>query len=137
MATGTRRFSPRRELGIGITAYGVLGRGLLTSSKGSGEGDFRNILLRRCQGENLTRSERLAAALAMVAQSEGFTAAQAAIAWVVSRGSDIVPLVGVRTVERLAEALASPLQLSQEALSAIEKAVPEEAVAGERFMVTH
>ncbi|WP_254217694.1 aldo/keto reductase [Burkholderia multivorans] len=110
---------------------------MLTSSKGSGEGDFRNILLRRCQGENLTRSERLAAALAMVAQSEGFTAAQAAIAWVVSRGSDIVPLVGVRTVERLAEALASPLQLSQEALSAIEKAVPEEAVAGERFMVTH
>jgi len=91
----------------------------------------------RFQGENLTRNERLAAALAMVAQSEGITAAQAAIAWVASRGADIIPLVGARTVERLTEALSSPLQLSQEALSAIEKAVPEDAVGGERFMVAH
>ena len=126
-----------RELGIGITAYGVLGRGLLTGSKGSGEGDVRNIFYPRFQGENLTRNERLAAALAMVAQSEGITAAQAAIAWVASRGADIIPLVGARTVERLTEALSSPLQLSQDALSAIEKAVPEDAVGGKRFMVAH
>lgn len=126
-----------RELGIGITAYGVLSRGLLTGSKGSGEGDYRNILYPRFQGENLTQNERLAAALAMVAQREGITAAQAAIAWVASRGADIIPLVGARTVERLTEALASPLQLSQEALSSIEKAVPEDAVGGERFMVAH
>jgi aryl-alcohol dehydrogenase-like predicted oxidoreductase len=126
-----------RELGIATTAYGVLGRGLLTGSKGSGEGDFRNILYPRFQGENLTRNERLAAALAMVAQSEGITAAQAAIAWVASRGADIIPLVGARTVERLTEALSSPLKLSQESLSAIEKAVPEDAVGGERFMVAH
>lgn len=126
-----------RDLGIGITAYGVLGRGLLTGSKGSGEGDFRNILYPRFQGKNLTRNERLAAALAMVAQNEGITAAQAAIAWVASRGADIIPLVGARTVKRLAEALSSPLQLPQDALSAIEKAVPEDAVGGERFMVAH
>jgi aryl-alcohol dehydrogenase-like predicted oxidoreductase len=126
-----------RELGIGTTAYGVLGRGLLTGSKGSGEGDFRNILYPRFQGENLTRNERLAEALAMVAQSEGITAAQAAIAWVASRGADIIPLVGARTVERLTEALASPLELPEEALSEIEKAVPDEAVGGERFMVAH
>lgn len=124
-----------REFGIGITAYGVLGRGLLTGSKGSGVGDFRNILYPRFQGENLTRNERLAAALAMVAESEGITAAQAAIAWVASRGSDIIPLVGARTVERLTEALASPLQLPVEVLSQIEQAVPEDAVGGERFMV--
>lgn len=126
-----------RELGIGITAYGVLGRGLLTGSKGSGDGDFRNILYPRFQGDNLTRNQRLAAALAMVAQSEGITAAQAAIAWVASRGADIIPLVGARTVERLNEALSSPLHLSLESLSAIEKAVPEDAVGGERFMAAH
>jgi aryl-alcohol dehydrogenase-like predicted oxidoreductase len=123
-----------RELGIGITAYGVLSRGLLTGSKGSGEGDFRNILYPRFQGENLTQNEQLAAALAKVAESEGITAAQAAIAWVASRGQNIIPLIGARTVERLAEALTSPLQLSDEALSAIEDAVPEEAVRGDRFM---
>lgn len=126
-----------RDLGIAITAYGVLSRGLLTGSKGSGEGDFRNALYPRFQGENLKRNERLAAALAKVAQSEGITAAQAAIAWVASRGADIIPLVGARTVERLTEALASPLELSKKALSEIENAVPEDAVSGERFMVAH
>lgn len=126
-----------RDLGIGITAYGVLSRGLLTGSKGSGEGDFRNALYPRFQGENLTRNEKLAAALAKVAQSEGITAAQAAIAWVASRGADIIPLVGARTVERLTEALASPLELSKKALSEIENAVPQDAVSGERVMVAH
>ena len=124
-----------RELEIGITAYGVLSRGLLTGSRGSGEGDFRNILYPRFQGENLTQNERLAAALAKAADNEGITAAQAAIAWVASRGPDIIPLVGARSVERLTEAITSPLQLSKEALSEIEKAVPQEAVGGERFMV--
>lgn len=123
-----------RELGIGITAYGVLSRGLLTGSKGSGEGDYRNILYPRFQGENLMQNERLAAALAKVAESEGISAAQAAIAWVASQGQDVIPLIGARTVERLTEALASPLQLSDHALFAIEEAVPEEAVRGDRFM---
>ena len=94
-----------RELGIGITAYGVLGRGLLTGSKGSGDGDFRNILFPRFQGENLTQNERLAAALAKAADKQGITAAQAAIAWVACQGPDIIPLVGARTVERLKEGL--------------------------------
>jgi aryl-alcohol dehydrogenase-like predicted oxidoreductase len=70
-------------------------------------------------------------------KGEGITAAQAAIAWVASRRADIIPVVGARTVERLTEALASPLELSKEALSEIEKAVPEEAVGGNRFMVAH
>jgi aryl-alcohol dehydrogenase-like predicted oxidoreductase len=123
-----------RELGIGVTAYGVLSRGLLTGSKGSGAGDLRGTYYPRFQGENLKQNERLAVALSEVAEREGITAAQAAIGWVASQGGDIIPLVGARTVGRLAEALASPLQLSSGALSAIEKAVPENAVRGDRFM---
>lgn len=125
-----------RELGIGITAYGVLSRGLLTGSKGTGEGDFRSRLYPRFQGENLGKNETLAARLSTVAQREGLTVAQAAIAWVASRGTDIIPLVGARTVERLKEALASPLQLSDEARSAIEEAVPQDGVGGSRLMVS-
>lgn len=58
-------------------------------------------------------------------------------AWVSSQGADIIPLVGVRTVDRLTEALASPLQLTEEALSEIQNVVPDDAVAGGRFMVAH
>ena len=123
-----------RELGIGITAYGVLSRGLLTGSKGSGEGDVRKRFYPRFQGQNLAHNERLAEALAGVAEREGITAAQAAIGWVASQGADIVPLVGARTVARLTEALDSPLQLSASALAAIGEAVPEDAVRGDRSM---
>ncbi|MFN3210031.1 MAG: aldo/keto reductase [Roseovarius sp.] len=124
-----------RELGVGMTAYGVLSRGLLTGSTGNGEGDMRSTLLPRFQGENLTQNQLLARALAEVAEAEGITAAQAAIAWVANRGYDIVPLVGAKTVERLTEALGAPLGLPESALDAIEKAVPSEGVAGGRHMV--
>ncbi|WP_370678201.1 aldo/keto reductase [Pleomorphomonas sp. PLEO] len=123
-----------RALGIGITAYGVLGRGLLTGSKGSGEGDLRKTYYPRFKDENLSHNQRLANALATVAEGEGITAAQAAIGWVASQGPDIIPLVGARTVERLMEAVRAPLRLSPAALAAIEKAVPEDAVQGDRFM---
>lgn len=126
-----------RELGIGLTAYGVLGRGLLTGSTGSGQGDVRGTLYPRFQGENLKINQRLATTLAEVSQREGISAAQAAIAWVASRGVDVFPLIGARTVERLNEALAAPLNLSDASLAAIEDAVPTDAVAGERFMVAH
>ena len=124
-----------RELGIGVTAYGVLSRGLLTGSTGSGEGDVRSMFYPRFQGENLSKNERLAAALARAAEGEGITAAQAAIAWVLSQGEDIIPLVGARTVERLTEALAAPAQLSPSSLAAIEAAVPQNGVHGSRSMV--
>ncbi len=123
-----------RELGIGITAYGVLSRGLLTGSEGRGDGDVRGTYFPRFQGANLTQNARLAAALAEAAGRERITAAQAAIGWVASQGNDIIPLVGARTVERLTEALTAPLQLSQATLSALEKAVPQHAVHGDRFM---
>lgn len=125
-----------RELGIGVTAYGVLGRGLLTGSNGSGAGDMRSAYYPRFQGENLARNARLADALAAVAAKEGISAAQAAIGWVASQGQDIIPLVGSRTVKRLAEALASPLTLSAESLAVIEAAVPNGAIQGDRFMAT-
>lgn len=124
-----------RELGIGITVYGVLSRGLLTGSTGSGEGDVRSTFYPRFQGENLSKNERLAAALAKAAEGENITAAQAAIAWVLSQGEDIIPLVGARTPERLAEALGAPERLSASSLAAIEHAVPQDAVRGSRSMV--
>lgn len=124
-----------RELGIGITAYGVLSRGLLTGSTGSGQGDVRSTFYPRFQGENLSKNERLAAALRQAAEGEHITAAQAAIGWVSSQGDDIIPLIGARTVERLTEAMAAPMRLSPSSLAAIEAAVPQDAVHGGRLMV--
>jgi aryl-alcohol dehydrogenase-like predicted oxidoreductase len=126
-----------RELGIGITAYGVLSRGLLsghwTADRQTSVTDFRSHSP-RFQGENLQQNLRLVEALRTIAESRGATVAQAAIAWVLSRGGDIVPLVGARRRDRLSEALgALDLQLSAEDLAAIEQAVPASAVAGTRY----
>ena len=125
-----------RELGIGITAYGVLGRGLLIGSKAGGEGDIRKSFYPRFQDRDLSHNERLATALADVAEGEGITTAQAAIGWVASQGDDIVPLVGARTVARRREALAAPLRLSASGLAAIGGAVPEDAIQGDRIMAS-
>jgi pyridoxine 4-dehydrogenase len=122
-----------RALGIGITAYGVLGRGLLGGSRPTGPGDFR-ARSPRWAGDNLARNAALAEALARVAAGHGATPAQAAIAWALARGEDVVPLVGARRPERLAEALAAlQLRLGPEVLPAIEEAVPAGAVAGARY----
>lgn len=94
---------------------------MLAGSTGSGQGDFRNTCYPRFQGDNLKHNEMLANALAKASESEGITAAQAAIAWVASQGNDIIPLVGARKVDRLTEALGAPLRLSADVLSAIEK----------------
>jgi aryl-alcohol dehydrogenase-like predicted oxidoreductase len=124
-----------RELGVGITAYGVLSRGLLSGrwSADLRSRDFRSILP-RFQGANLERNLALVDALRGVAESRGVTVAQVAIAWVLSRGSDVVPLVGARRRDRLAEALkAAELILGAQELSAIERAVPAGAAAGDRY----
>ncbi|UHD45802.1 aldo/keto reductase [Aureimonas altamirensis] len=124
-----------RELGIAVTAYGVLGRGLLTGSKGNGDGDLRATYYPRFQDENLTHNAKLADTLRQVAEGEGLTAAQAAIAWVVSQGDDIIPLIGASTRARLAEAINAPLRLSAASLSSMAGAVPPEAVRGSRNMM--
>ncbi len=126
-----------RELGIGVTAYGVLSRGLLgghwSKERETGGGDFRSHAP-RFQGENLRRNLDLAEALGEVAANREATTAQVAIAWVLSRGEDIVPLVGARRRDRLEEALgAVAVELSEEDLAAVERAVPAGAAAGERY----
>lgn len=126
-----------RALGIGITAYGVLSRGLLSGhwSKDRGEGvkDFR-AHSPRFSGENLDRNLALVEALRSIAESKDVTVAQAAIAWVLSRGADIVPLIGARTRKRLAESLSAlQVSLTQDELKRIETAVPLGAAAGDRY----
>ncbi|MCQ4043581.1 aldo/keto reductase [Streptantibioticus rubrisoli] len=126
-----------RQLGIGVTAYGVLSRGLLsghwTRERGTAPGDFRGMSP-RFSGENLDRNLELVEALRQIAEARGATVAQIAIAWVLSRGEDIVPLVGARSRARLTEALgALDVTLDAADLDAIEKAVPAGAAAGDRY----
>ena len=122
-----------RELGVSITAYGILSRGLLSGSVPKGRGDFRTHAP-RFQGANRERNAQLAAALAELAREKGATPAQLATAWVLSRGEEIVPLIGARTRAQLAESLgALRLRLDAADLARIEAAVPAAQVAGERY----
>jgi aryl-alcohol dehydrogenase-like predicted oxidoreductase len=126
-----------RELGVGITAYGVLSRGLLgghwTGETSTGARDFRTYLP-RFKGENLQHNLALVEALRGVAEAKGVTVAQIAIAWVLARGEDVVPLVGARRRERLAEALgALDVALDADDLARIERAVPPGSAAGDRY----
>ncbi|MFI1809708.1 aldo/keto reductase [Streptomyces sp. NPDC020422] len=126
-----------RELGIGVTAYGVLSRGLIsghfTRERTLGAGDFRGMSP-RFQGDNLQRNLDLVDRLREVAETKGVTVAQIAIAWALSRGEDVVPLIGARRRDRLAEALdALEVTLDAADLAAIEEAVPAGAAAGARY----
>ncbi|MBM0275929.1 aldo/keto reductase [Micromonospora tarensis] len=126
-----------RELGVGVTAYGVLSRGLIsghwTPQRETDATDFRSHLP-RFAGANLDRNLALVDALRAVAEARGVTVAQIAIAWVLSRGEDIVPLIGARRRERLTEALgAAAVTLTEADLAAIEAAVPSGAAAGSRY----
>ncbi|WP_405148581.1 aldo/keto reductase [Nocardia salmonicida] len=126
-----------RQLGTGITAYGVLSRGLLSDTFRSGgpssAGDFR-AHSPRFQGENLTRNLRLVEALADIAATKQVSVAQLAIAWALSRGTDIVPVIGARTRTRLDETVgALAISLTPDESAVIEAAAPADAVAGERY----
>jgi len=123
-----------RELGIGVTAYGILSRGLLSPDTARlAEGDPRTRFPRFQQG-NLEQNLALLGALGKIAGERGVTTAQLAIAWVAAQGDDIVPLIGTKRRARLAEALAAfDLRLSPDELAAIEAAVPAARVAGERY----
>ena len=125
-----------RDLGISVTAYGVLSRGLL-SGRWTGEsdkaGDIRGAMP-RFQGENLQRNLKLVDALREIAAAKGVTVAQLSIAWVLSRGADIFPIIGARQRDRLTEALeALDVSLSEDDLLRMEAAVPPSAVAGDRY----
>jgi aryl-alcohol dehydrogenase-like predicted oxidoreductase len=121
------------ELGIGVTAYGVLSRGLLSGSKPAGPGDFR-AHLPRFRGENLERNQPLIEALERLAVEKGITPTQLAIAWVLAKGKNTVPVIGARTRRQLEESLgALGVELSPEDLARIEEAVPASEVAGTRY----
>jgi aryl-alcohol dehydrogenase-like predicted oxidoreductase len=126
-----------RELGIGLTAYAVLSRGLLgghwTPDRELSGRDFRSHSP-RFQGDNLARNLAMAGSLGEVAAELGITSAQLAIAWVAAQGADIVPLVGARRRDRLEESLgALDVDLSPADIERIEAAVPRGSAAGARY----
>jgi aryl-alcohol dehydrogenase-like predicted oxidoreductase len=125
-----------RELGIGITAYGVLSRGLISGhwrKDNVAAGDFR-AHSPRFQGANVDANLALVEALRHIAAAKHISVAQVAIAWVVQQGDDIVPLIGARRRDRLAEALGSlDAALTAKDMAAIELAVPKGAAAGARY----
>ena len=126
-------FPVLRELGIGVTAYGVLSRGLLSGSKPAATGDFRTRLP-RFAGEEGERNRRLVEQLETLARGKGATAPQLAIAWVLAQAPSIVPVIGARTRTQLAESLgALALTLSAGDLAQIEAALPAAAIAGSRY----
>ena len=131
-----------RELGISVTAYGILSRGLLSSGTARLAPNDPRTRFPRFSGENHAQNLELLVALEAIAERVGgglpaggsVTAAQLAIAWVASRGEDIIPLIGTKRRDRLAEALkALDLTLSADDLAAVEAAVPAAAVAGDRY----
>ncbi|HEX2643290.1 MAG TPA: aldo/keto reductase [Thermoanaerobaculia bacterium] len=126
-------FPTLAELGIGVTAYGVLSRGLLSGSKPAGPRDFR-AHLPRFTGENREQNERLVARLTELAAGKGISPSQLAIAWVLAKGESIVPVIGARTRAQLAESLgALEVKLSADEIAHLEEAVPASAVAGTRY----
>lgn len=125
-----------RELGIGVTAYGVLSRGLISghwSKNGARAGDFR-AMSPRFQGPSLDANLALVERLRAIAERMGATPAQVAIAWVAAQGDDIVPLIGARRRDQLAEALgALQVTLTPAHLAALSEAFPVGIAAGARY----
>jgi aryl-alcohol dehydrogenase-like predicted oxidoreductase len=126
-----------RELGIGVTAYGVLSRGLISghfaADRELAAGDFRTHAP-RFEGENRERNLALVEAMRALADARGATVAQVAIAWVLAQGHAIVPLVGARTRERLREGLgALELELGADEVASLESAFPPGVAAGDRY----
>ncbi len=122
-----------QTLGIGVTAYGILSRGLLSGSKPGANGDFR-AHLPRFAGNNFERNTELMKSFGDIAQEKGVTPSQLAIAWVFARGAQIVPLIGSRTRTQLAEALgALQIRLGAEDLSRIDACVPHDGIVGTRY----
>ncbi len=125
-----------RELGIALVAYGVLSRGLLGGRwaiAGEPPPDNRGHYP-RFQGTNFERNLTLVRALHGIAAAKGISVAQLAIAWVLARGRDVIPLVGARRREQLADAVAvAGVELTADDMASIERAVPAGAAAGERY----
>jgi aryl-alcohol dehydrogenase-like predicted oxidoreductase len=128
-----RVFPVLEEAGIATTAYGVLSRGLLSGSPTTGPSDLRSHLP-RFTGANLATNQRMVDRLREIAAAKGITQVQLAIAWVLAKKKSLVPVIGARTRNQLAESLgALNVKLSADDLTAVEAAVPADAVAGTRY----
>ncbi len=126
-------FPALRELGVGVTAYGVLCRGLLSGTRPGAQGDSR-ARMPRFSAENLEKNLAAARALGALAAERGVTATQLAIAWALSKDAAVVPVVGARTRRQLDEALgALELELGPDEIARLEAALPPDAFAGERY----
>jgi aryl-alcohol dehydrogenase-like predicted oxidoreductase len=126
-------FPVLEELGIGVTAYGVLSRGLLSGSKPGGRADFR-AHLPRFSGKNAAQNGLVTRELANLAAEKGVTAAQLAIAWVLAKARGIIPVIGARTRKQLAESLAAlQVKLTADEIARIEGLIPPSAIAGSRY----
>lgn len=126
-------FPVLEELGIAVTAYGVLSRGLLSGSHTAGPGDIRNHFP-RFKSENLERNQQLVSRLGKVASSKGIPPTQLAVAWVLARNPAIVPVMGAKSRAQLAESLAAlEVKLTPADMAALEAAVPADAVSGTRY----
>jgi aryl-alcohol dehydrogenase-like predicted oxidoreductase len=126
-------FPALNELGIAVTAYGVLSRGLLTGSKPASKSDIRNHFP-RFVGENLARNQGVIEALKKLAAEKGISPAQLAIAWVLSRGENIIPVMGARTRIQLNDSLSAlDVKLSGEDFKTVEDSIAASEVAGTRY----
>jgi aryl-alcohol dehydrogenase-like predicted oxidoreductase len=126
-----------RALGIGFVAYSPLGRGFLTGSFHKPEDipadDFRH-LSPRFQGENFYKNLQLVGRIQEMARAKGVTPAQLALAWVLSRGEDVVPIPGTKRRKYLEENVAAlKIVLSREDLARIEELAPKGVAAGQRY----
>ena len=126
-----------RELGIGLVSYSPLGRGFLAGRFVSAEeledGDFRRTNP-RFTGENLEQNRRLAERVRELAAAKGVTAAQYALAWVLSRGTDVVPIPGTKRRSYLEDnAGAVEVELSREELALLDEEFPHGVAAGDRY----
>jgi aryl-alcohol dehydrogenase-like predicted oxidoreductase len=127
-------FPVLEELGIAATAYGVLSRGLLTGAKASSaKSDMRNHFP-RFVGQNRDRNQKLIDSLNTLAREKGISPAQLAVAWVLAKSGNVIPVMGARTRSQLRETLgALDVTLTQDDLDAIERTVPATEVAGTRY----
>ncbi|MGH8689158.1 MAG: aldo/keto reductase [Burkholderiales bacterium] len=126
-----------RELGIGYVAYSPLGRGMfggeIRGAESLAENDRRKAHP-RFQGENLAANVRLAQAVAALAKSKGCSSAQLALAWLLAKGRDIVPIPGTRRIDHLeANAAATRITLAPAEIAALEAACPASAAQGTRY----
>lgn len=123
-----------RELGIGITAYGVLSRGLIGTAKGAQAADDQHAAWPRFQGANLDHNLELVGRLEPIADRYELTVAQLAIAWVSAQGGDVLPLVGMKREARVQPAVAAAsVALTDADLEEIDRAIPADSVAGTRY----